>query len=152
MTLNRAFLTAALIALASPAAADCPAGAEPFVSCVIKEDALQMEACFNATEFSFEFGRFASPPDVSVTLPLSEVAVQPWNGMGSSYSEAASFTHAGITYSLWWSADRMTDEHPITGGVTLTEDGTELSSLTCAVEPEIGGLWVLPDAKDALGK
>ena len=144
-------LTAALIALAQPAAADCPAGSQPFVSCVIVESASQMQACFDDTKFTFELGPFASPPNVSVTMPLQEVAIQPWSGMGGSYTEAASFTHAGITYYIWWAADRLTDEHPISGGVTLTEGDTQLSALTCAVEPQIGGLWGLPDAKGVLG-
>lgn len=147
--INRALLTAALVALAQPAAADCPAGSGPFVSCLIIESASQMQACFNDTEFTFELGPFASPPDVSVTLPLQKVAIQPWNGMGGSYTEAASFTHAGITYSVWWAADRMTDAHLITGGVTMSDGGEELTALTCAVEPQIGGLWGLPDAKAA---
>lgn len=139
--------TLALALLALPAHAACQ-GQQVF-ACDIGSKSV--EVCLTPTDLTYSYGP-TDAPELSLTAPITEAAYTPWPGVGSSIWETVAFQNEGVTYEVWFNADRMTDEHPITGGVRVMQGDATVAELACAKDSVRSGLDLIYGAKEAAGQ
>jgi hypothetical protein len=143
----RLFYIFSLMLTASAANATCD-GTLVF-QCDINRKAV--EVCLTEDAVTYRFGA-KGKPELTLTSSLADADYTPWPGIGSSIWESIAFQNEGVTYEVWFSADRMTDEHPITGGIAISKNGASQAELTCTPGTVRGGLDAIYPAKTAIGQ
>lgn len=122
------------ILLPGMAAAEC---AEVTVlSCPVEGSGKLLEVCATGKGFTYSFGPEGAP-ELQLRAPFSEGPVLPWPGVGRAIWSAVRFRAPGHVYEVWLSYDRMTEEAPLEGGVTVMRapDEVIVASLTCSEPP-----------------
>ena len=51
--------------------------------------------------------------------------------MGRSISYTVEIPNGDTRYVVFWSADRLSDKHPVEAGVGVDRDGTRLATVRC---------------------
>lgn len=113
----------------SPAQEKCVGGGAKLFSCVVKNGKL-IELCDLGKEIQYSFGRPQSQLDIVLKVPREQASTQQWNGMGPiAYS--VDVPKGDTTYSVFFSADRMSDGHPITAGVNVVIRNKPVATVLC---------------------
>lgn len=133
----------------SQAHAHCHQRSATVLTCTIDQGAKQLEVCLDGEEVIYRFG-LADAPDLILSAPITEVAHQPWPGIGRAIWESTTFRNGDFTYEVHGSFDKL--DQISDGGVTVRENGREIASLSCDRGSTELGLFAISDAKEAAGQ
>lgn len=147
----RAAALVALAALPGLAAAACPTGAEPVLSCTARGGAMALDVCLADQEVSYAYGAAGGAPDLRLHRNIADVSARPWNGIGRSLWEEVTFENAGYAYLVFMSVDRMDPAAQPEGGVIVQQGGNDLARVDCDAGSVTAGFWAVSDAKARAG-
>lgn len=146
---------AVLALLACPAAVHAACGTETFVACDVG-NGKTLEVCIEPGDFAgdggftYSFGP-AGAPELTLSARMAEFPVRPWPGIGRAIWSAVEFHNAGITYSVWHSFDRLTENAAMEGGVDVLRGEELLASFACRPGGTIAPAFALEDAMAGAG-
>jgi hypothetical protein len=128
--LMRMAIILGLAGLLAPVAAQAGCQGELLLSCPIAGSDKHLDMCLDGDELVYSFGR-AGSPELVLYEPLSEGTYTPWQGIGRSINEEVAFRNEGYSYIVSWALDRLEDNHPVYGGVTILKDEKYVTRLEC---------------------
>ena len=107
--------------------------------------------CIPGADITYSYGVPGRPPELFLSEPVTTITHDPWQGVGRTIWEATTFTNGAYSYEIAISVDRMDENHPTQGSVTVKKNGETLTHLQCDPAGLIIGLWAVTDAKETLG-
>jgi len=122
-------LLISLLAAASAFAA-CPKGSTTLFFCTTTSGK-QIELCDAGKNISYSFGK-AGKPEIALSVPRAQASTSQWNGMGRYISYSVDVPNGDSVYSVYFSADKLSDEHPIDAGVAVTIKGKHAATVKCS--------------------
>jgi hypothetical protein len=132
---------------AFPAHAACQG--ETALSCQIGKKVL--DVCLSGSDVTYAFGPNGKP-ELKLSVPTAKADYRPWNGIGRYMGDAMAFENDGITYEVWYSVDRLEDEHRLDAGINIVENGELVAQLTCDQGSIDQRLDIIYSAKEAVGQ
>lgn len=113
-------------------------------SCVTKKGK-KIEVCDKKSAIEYSFGKLNTKPEISINIPRNKATTFQWDGMGPmSYS--VNIPNKNTIYNIFWSMDRMSDEHTIQAGVNVFIDEKFAATVECAtqIESNMEGIDLFP--------
>ncbi len=138
-----------LFALAAPPAFACDG--DPILSCTARNGTMAIEVCVSGDAFTYAYGPAGRAPDLTLREPLANGTLYPWQGFGRDIAESISFQNGPFRYDVAYSLDRLEEDHPTAGGVTVYKNGTKIAAIACDTGRAMLGLFSAQDAMQALG-
>ena len=144
----------ALGALAGAASAEgCFGPGTPLFHCTLNGGTKAVDVCLQDDVAYYRFGPAGGAADILLARRAGAVDMRPWNGVGRSIFETATFSNGGYDYTVHYAIDRLTQAHEVTGGVIVTRGGDELADLSCdAGAVTASDIYPLFEAKEAAGQ
>ncbi len=129
-------LTATLVALASALAAtsaraDCVAGEATVFACQTAQGK-RIEVCDAGKTLTYSFGRPQAQPEIMLRVARERASTSQWNGLGRFIAYSVDIPNGDTVYSVFWGADRLSDDHPIEAGVEVLVKGRLAATVRCA--------------------
>lgn len=131
------------------AAALCAVSGTTVLNCAMAEGAKQLDLCIAGDRVTYHFGPEAAP-DLTLSAPIKEVVHQPWPGIGRAIWESTAFHNSAFSYEVYSVYDKL--DQTSGGGVTVSEKGREIATLSCDSAATEIGLFALSAAKQAAGQ
>jgi hypothetical protein len=123
-------------AVALPVSADCGTSAKTVFSCLTAAGK-QIQVCDAGRTIDYSYGRPSQRPEIVVQAPRASASTFQWSGVGRSMTYRVDIPNGETRYSVFWSADRMTEQHSIEAGVTVEQKGAELATVHCLVNKKL---------------
>lgn len=147
-------LTAVACLAASNAAAACFGDTgTPLFHCTLKDGTVEVRVCLQDDVAYYSYGPTAGSPDVVLVRPVTRIGMTPWPGIGRTIWEEAEFVNGSYRYRVAYAVDKMEENEPVSGYLTVSRDGEPLAELTCdrgSVSEH--DLYALFEAKEAAGQ
>lgn len=123
----------------------------PIFECQMRGGAKVLSVGYNAP---FVFYSFGSPDqaELVIKVPVTELEVRPWNGIGRYLFEGATFENDGHGYVVHHALDRLTQNAALEGGVIVMKGDAVLADLACDAGTVQGGMFAFADLKDLGGQ
>ena len=109
----------------------CDDGSKTIFSCTTKKGK-QIEVCDAGKTISYSFGKLQANPEIVVKVPRSKASTSQWAGIGRSESYSIDIPNGKTIYSVFWSLDRLSDEHPIDAGVSVSNNDKLVATVNCS--------------------
>lgn len=146
------YLLAALVCLQAPSAqAQCYSGETQVLSCSARNGSKEISLCISGDTIRYSYGKPGLRPELILSEPIATVAHQPWGGIGRSIWEATTFANGVYSYEVYVSVDRMAEDYPEGGGVSVYKGKQHVTDVACDVGQIDLTLWAVQDAKKAAG-
>ena len=110
--------------------AACPKGSTTLFFCATTSGK-QIELCDVGKSISYSFGK-TGKPEIALSVPRAQASTSQWNGMGRSISYSVDVPNGNAVYSVYFSADRLSEEHPVDAGVAVTIKGKHAATVKCS--------------------
>ena len=110
--------------------AGCEGGKTVFSCSTIKGK--QIEVCDMEKTIDYSFGKPQEKSEIAIKIPREQASTFQWAGIGSSISYAVDIPNKNTTYNVFWSADRMSEEHGIEAGVNVLINKELVTTVKCA--------------------
>lgn len=92
-----------------------------------------IDLCLAGDVAVYRYGPAGRAAELVLERHVTEVDLQPWNGVGRYLWEELTLHNAGYSYALNYSVDRMAQGDPqVTGGVTVAKGGQVLAEVQCS--------------------
>ena len=114
----------------------CEKGSKTVFSCLAAKGKL-IQVCDSGKTIDYSFGKPNATPEVVVRAPRSEASTFQWKGVGRYLSYSVEVPNGDTRYSVFWSADRLTDEHKIDAGVIVEVNKKLVATVKCVGEKHI---------------
>jgi hypothetical protein len=146
------YLLAALVCLLSlPAFAQCYPGETQVLACSARNGTKEISLCIAGDTIRYSYGKPGLRPELILSEPITTVAHQPWGGVGRAIWEATTLHNGAFSYEIYASVDRMAEENPESGGVSVYNGNQHVTDVACDVGQIDLTLWAVQDAKEAAG-
>jgi hypothetical protein len=126
-------------------------GGEVILSCTAKGGTKAIEVCVGDNAFTYAYGPSHGAPELTLREPLASGTLYPWQGYGRAIAESIGFTNGPFRYEVAYSVDRLDDNHPTGGSVTVTRNGAEITTIACDPGTAAPGFFAAQDAMAAVG-
>ncbi|SKA67717.1 hypothetical protein SAMN02745130_00098 [Thiothrix eikelboomii] len=126
--------------MANLALAACPSGSETLFFCNTQKGNKQLEVCDAGKTISYSFGKKGQKPELAIAVPRSKASTWQWQGIGRYMSYSVNIPNSDYNYNVFWSVDRVTEEHAIEAGVNVEKKGKLLTTLLCQEKGLINNL------------
>lgn len=136
---------------AGPAGAACLPDETTVLSCTARNGAKTIDMCMAGGYVRYAFGPRGGAPELTLSVPVRDIEHHPWNGIGRSIWESTTFRNAGHAYEVYISVDRVAENNPTSGGVTVLNSGTPIAQVDCDPGTATITIWAISDAREALG-
>ena len=117
-------------AVSPPAHAACGAGEKTVFSCMTQAGK-QIQVCDAGRTIDYSFGRPNAKPEIVVRAPRDAASTFQWQGVGRNISYTVEIPNGDTKYIVFWSADRLSERHPIEAGVGVDRNGARLATGRC---------------------
>jgi hypothetical protein len=124
------------VAVSLPVSADCGTGAKTVFSCLTAAGK-QVQVCDAGRTIDYSYGRPGQKPEIVVQAPRASASTYQWAGVGRSMTYRVDIPNGDTRYSVFWSADRLSEQHAIEAGVTVERNGEELATVRCLVDKKL---------------
>lgn len=114
-------------------ASACGSGESLLFSCTTT-NRKQVLLCDAGDALYYSFGRPEQAPELSLKIDRLDASTSQWEGIGSSISYSIDIPNANTVYNVFWSVDRMTDEHPVEAGVNVRINERHVATVACQPE------------------
>jgi hypothetical protein len=139
----------AFLALAPGGAVACDG--EVILSCTAKGGTKAIEVCVDGDAFTYAYGPVHGAPELALREPLASGTLYPWQGFGREIAESIGFANGPFRYDVAYSVDRLDDDHPTSGRVTVTRRGARIATIACDPGSAVPGFFAAQDAMATLG-
>lgn len=96
--------------------------------------------CDAGKTINYSFGKINARPELSVKVPRDKATATPWNGVGRYMSDSIEVPNGNAVYSVFFSMDRMTDEHKIDAGVSVLVNDKPAATVSCIEKTIVNNL------------
>ena len=120
----------------SVALADCETGSKTVFSCVTGKGKV-IEVCDSVKTIDYSFGKPKSKPEIVVRVPRNEASTTQWQGIGRYESYSVEIPNGKTLYSVFWSADKLSETHAVEAGVNVEVNQNLVATVKCAGEKHI---------------
>ncbi len=127
----------------------CPG--DLILSCTAKGGTRALEVCLEGDAFTYAYGPVGRAPELTLREPLANGTLYPWQGFGRAIAESIGFANGPFRYEVFYSVDRLDENHPSEGSVSVTRDGAEIAYIACDPGSAELGLFAAQDGMQALG-
>lgn len=131
----RPLLVSALLTVGASAQAACPSAKATVFSCTTAK-AKVIEVCDLGKSIGYSFGP-AGKPELALQVPRAQASTRQWEGIGRTISYSVDVPNGATVYSVFWAADRMSDEHEISAGVEVIIKGKTAATVACDPKKKI---------------
>lgn len=111
--------------------AKCEKGTKTIFSCKVKKSGKLLEVCDANKNIQYSFGKPNKKPELSLSIPRNKASTYQWNGIGSHYNYSVFIPNDKVVYEVFWSANRMSEEHEISAGVLVNKKEKILATIYC---------------------
>ena len=108
-------------------------GSKTVFSCLTSKGK-QIEVCDVGETIHYAFGKPKAKPEIEVKVARDKASTFQWAGIGSSMTYAVDIPNGKTTYNVFWSVDRLSDEHAIEAGVNVLINKELVTTVNCAGE------------------
>lgn len=131
MSRNAVVASLALTAVILPVAvqAACP-GDSTIFSCTTTNRKF-VEVCEAGKVIQYTFGRRGKTPELALSAPRNKASTFQWPGVGRYINYSVTIPNGNTTYQVFFSADRLTEEHEIEAGINVEVDGEHVATVDC---------------------
>ncbi|MGR4896842.1 hypothetical protein ACIPR8_16380 [Stenotrophomonas sp. LARHCG68] len=139
-------LTAAFTAMPAAASNTCAATETPLFTCNTT-NGKQVLLCDAGDTLHYTFGKPGRPPEMQLKVRREEASTWQWEGIGRAISYSINVPNGNTVYDVFWSVDRMTDEHEVQAGVNVEVNGRHVATVRCnadSVEQAMEGVDLKP--------
>jgi hypothetical protein len=123
-----AILAVATALCATNIYANCDANKTLFFCNTVKGK--QIEVCDAGDTINYSFGK-KQKTEMSIKVPRDKASTYQWDGMSSSISYAIDIPNGDTTYTVFFNADRISDEHAIQAGVNVLVNKNLVTTVNC---------------------
>ena len=131
----RPLLVSALLTVGASAHAACPSAKATVFSCTTAK-AKVIEVCDLGKNIGYSFGP-AGKPELVLQVPRAQASTRQWEGIGRTISYTVDVPNGKTVYSVFWAADRMSDDHEISAGVEVIINGKTAATVACDPKKKI---------------
>ncbi|WP_306152917.1 hypothetical protein [Roseovarius sp. MMSF_3281] len=129
----------------------------PMFHCTVKGGAKTVDLCLQDQVAYYRFGPQGGMAEMLLARPVSEVYMMPWNGVGRTIYEEASFNNRAFDYTIHYAIDRIPQDGEVkvsvSGGVTVIKGDQTMAQLACdAGSVSVNDIYPLYEAKQAAGQ
>ena len=118
----------------------CPAAHwKELFQCTFAKGTKIATVCGAQGQARYRFGRKNKVPDLTLQSDLKEIYV-PWMGVGRYMSENITFSNADVSYRVYTSLDRLSEDLELRAGIDVIVSDQIIASLTCDTESIQGGI------------
>jgi len=137
---HRLLITAAVVAaLCAPTVyADCGKNKTLFSCPTIKGK--KIEVCDSKKTIDYSFGKAQKKPEIVIKIPREKVSTFQWAGIGRYESYTIDIPNGNVTYNVFWSVDRLSEDHPVEAGVNVLTDQNLLTTVNCSGEDIVNNI------------
>lgn len=90
--------------------------------------------CDEGDELAYSFGKLGDAPELVVRVPREQATSFQWQGIGRWINYSVGIPNGATLYTVYTSADRISEDHTFEAGVAASVDGEEIARIRC-VEP-----------------
>jgi hypothetical protein len=108
-------------------------GSKTVFSCLTSKGK-QIAVCDAGKTIGYSFGKPKGKPEIAVKVARNKASTFQWAGMGSSISYAVDIPNGKTTYNVFWSSDRLSEQHAIEAGVNVLINKKLVTTVNCAGE------------------
>lgn len=126
--------------------AKCEKNSKTLFSCLTAKGK-QIEVCDAGKTISYSFGKPQKKPEIVVTVLRDQASTSQWNGVGRYYSYSVDIPNGETVYNVFFSVDRLGDEHAIEAGVNVLIKNKLAATVNCAgknITHDLEGLNLKP--------
>lgn len=102
-----------------------------------------MEVCDAGAKISYRFGRLGQSPEMALSVPRAQATTWQWQGVGRYLSYRVTIPNGTTAYSVFFSADRLSDNHDIDAGINVEVNGELVATIPCradSLEQQLEGI------------
>lgn len=90
----------------------------------------QIEVCDANKTIDYSFGKPQGKPEVTVKAPREQASTFQWSGVGAM-SYAVDIPNKETVYNVFWSADRVSEDHAVEAGVNVLVNKKQVATVRC---------------------
>jgi hypothetical protein len=79
----------------------------------------------------YKFGQDLENPELALSVPRDQASTWQWNGVGREMSYSVTVPNGAYDYIVFFLVDRISDDHPVTSGVTIEMNQKVISTVYC---------------------
>lgn len=111
----------------------CPPDASRIFYC-LTTNKKEVEVCDAGAQISYRFGRIGQVPEMALSIPRAEVTTWQWPGIGRHLSYSVTIPNGTTRYRVFFSVDRLSDDHDIEAGIDVEINGEHVARIPCRVD------------------
>lgn len=105
---------------------------EPVFACEIAQSGKYVQVCQHADALRYVFGRKGGEPELTLLQPITQVHIEPWNGMGMRYWSSLEMRNGAWSYRMAVSYLRGgPQDDDVQASLTVLRQGQPVRVLTC---------------------
>lgn len=135
MKMELLVIAAITVLSSASASAACAGGGKAVFSCLAAKGKV-IEICDSGKTIDYSFGK-PDAPEIVIRAPRSEASTSQWKGVGRYLSYSVEIPNGKTVYSVYWGADRLTDEHKVEAGVNVEVNKNRVATVKCVGEKYI---------------
>lgn len=128
---KRAIISVMAMLFSSAIHAKCEKNSKTLFSCLTAKSK-QIEVCDAGKTIVYSFGRPHVKPEIVVTVLRDQATTSQWNGVGRYLSYAVDIPNGETVYNVFFSADRLSNEHAIEAGVNVLVKNNLAATVHCS--------------------
>jgi hypothetical protein len=113
--------------------ADCSNGTKLIFGCKAQNGKL-IQVCDSAKTIYYSFGLPSKKPELAFKVNRDQVTTSQWTGIGSSMNYSVELPNGKAIYSVYWAANRNSEEPEIFAGVNVIINKKSIATVKCFVE------------------
>lgn len=95
------------------------------------EKSKQIEVCDAGKSIDYSFGKPGEKPEVVVKAMRKDASTFQWDGAGRSMSYAVDIPNKDTVYNVFWSTDRLSENHAVEAGVNVLVNKKQVATVLC---------------------
>lgn len=132
----KAAITVLFLAVSLNANAICEKESSTVFSCVTGKGKT-IEVCDSKKTIDYSFGKASEKPEIVVRVPRGSATTTQWAGVGRWMSYSVEIPNGNTIYSVFWGADRLSENHPIEAGVNVEINKKHAATVKCVGQNKI---------------
>lgn len=116
--------------------AECAAGNKLVFSCTTQKGKL-VQVCDSSNTIDYSFGVPYKNPEIYLKVKRNLVTTTQWTGVGSWINYSVEIPNGKTIYSVFWAADRNSEDHEIEAGVNVEVNKKHIATVKCSQEKNI---------------
>ena len=119
--------------------ANCAPNTKTVFSCLTGQGK-RILVCDAGKTIDYSFGYLGQPgakPEIVVRTPRAEASTYQWRGIGRALSYSVQVPNGNTLYRVYWSLDRLTENHPVDAGVEVEISQKHVATVKCVGEKHI---------------